>query len=70
MLELGTGFAFVGRQMRLFVAGEEYFLDLLFYHLKLRCFVVVELKAVPFEAVTGCDSHRASTCYLGLRCRP
>ncbi len=49
MLELGSGFAFVGRQMRLQVMDQEYFLDLLFYHLKLRCFVVVELKAVPFE---------------------
>lgn len=50
MLELGSGFAFVGRQMRLQVAEQDYFRDLLFYHLKLRCFVAVELKAVPFEA--------------------
>lgn len=50
MLELGSGFAFVGRQMRLQVADQDYFLDLLFYHLKLRCFVAVELKAAPFEA--------------------
>lgn len=50
MLELGSGFAFVGRQMRLQVADQDFFVDLLFYHLKLRCFVVVELKAVPFEA--------------------
>jgi predicted nuclease of restriction endonuclease-like (RecB) superfamily len=49
MLELGSGFAFVGRQVRLQVLEQEYFVDLLFYHLKLRCFVVVELKAVPFE---------------------
>ncbi len=49
MLELGSGFAFVGRQVQLSVDGEEFFLDLLFYHLKLRCFVVIELKAVPFE---------------------
>ena len=49
MLELGSGFAFVGRQVHLLVGGEEFFLDLLFYHLKLRCFVVIELKAVPFE---------------------
>jgi predicted nuclease of restriction endonuclease-like (RecB) superfamily len=49
MLELGSGFAFVGRQTRLQVAEQDYFIDLLFYHLKLRCFVAVELKAVPFD---------------------
>jgi len=49
MLELGNGFAFVGRQVPLSVGGEDFFLDLLFYHLKLRCFVVIELKAVEFD---------------------
>lgn len=49
LLELGSGFAFVGRQVRLDVGESEFFVDLLFYHLKLRCFVVLELKAVPFE---------------------
>ncbi|OJB46528.1 hypothetical protein BGV57_01225 [Burkholderia ubonensis] len=49
LLELGTGFAFVGRQYRLEVGGDEFFIDLLFYHLKLRCYVVVELKATPFR---------------------
>jgi predicted nuclease of restriction endonuclease-like (RecB) superfamily len=49
MLELGSGFAFVGRQLCLHVGGEDFFLDLLFYHLKLRCFVVIELKAVSFD---------------------
>ena len=49
LLELGVGFAFVGRQVHLEVAGRDFYLDLLFYHLRLRCFVVVELKAVPFE---------------------
>ncbi len=49
LLELGAGFAFVGRQVHLEFASKDYYLDLLFYHLKLRCFVVVELKAVPFE---------------------
>ena len=49
LLELGAGFAFVGRQVRLQVGPEELIVDLLFYHLKLRCFVVVELKAVPFD---------------------
>lgn len=49
LLELGTGFAFVGRQTQLEVGDQDFKLDLLFYHLKLRCFVVVELKAVPFD---------------------
>jgi predicted nuclease of restriction endonuclease-like (RecB) superfamily len=49
LLELGRGFAFVGRQYRLEVSDKEFFLDLLFYHLKLRCFVVVELKRGEFK---------------------
>ncbi len=49
LLELGTGFAFVGRQVPLEVGDQDFVLDLLFYHLKLRCYVVVELKAVPFD---------------------
>lgn len=49
LLELGRGFAFVGRQVRLEVEGDEFFCDLLFYHLKLRRYVVIELKAVRFE---------------------
>ncbi len=49
LLELGAGFAFVGRQVPLEVGQSDFKLDLLFYHFKLRCFVVVELKAVPFE---------------------
>ena len=54
LLELGAGFAYVGRQVRLPIGPDEVFLDLLFYHLKLRAFVIVELKAVPFDpAFTG-----------------
>ena len=49
LLELGSGFAFVGRQVHLEFASQDYYLDLLFYHLKLRCYVVIELKAVSFE---------------------
>ncbi|MBV8251984.1 MAG: DUF1016 family protein [Chitinophaga sp.] len=48
MLELGKGFAFVGRQYKLEISDSDYFLDLLFYHLHLRCFVVIELKAGKF----------------------
>lgn len=49
LLELGSGFAFVGRQVQLAFESRDYYLDLLFYHLKLRCYIVIELKAVPFE---------------------
>ena len=49
LLELGVGFAFVGRQYRLDVAGEEFFLDLLFYHTRLHCYVVIEVKATAFQ---------------------
>jgi len=49
LLELGAGFAFVGKQVLLNVGGDEFFIDLLFYHLKLRCYVVVELKAGKFK---------------------
>lgn len=49
LLELGAGFAFVGRQQRIEVAGDEFFIDLLFFHTRLKCYVVVELKAVPFK---------------------
>jgi predicted nuclease of restriction endonuclease-like (RecB) superfamily len=49
LLELGTGFAFMGRQVHLEVGTKDYYLDLLFYHVKLRCYIVVELKVVPFD---------------------
>lgn len=49
ILELGKGFAFVGSQYHLAVAGQDYYLDLLFYHLRLRCFVISELKVEGFK---------------------
>ena len=49
LVELGAGFAFVGRQVRLEVGGEDFYIDLLFYHLKLRCYVVIDLKATAFK---------------------
>ena len=49
LLELGAGFAFVGKQVHLEVGGDDFYLDLLFYHLKLRCYIVVELKAGDFK---------------------
>jgi len=49
LIELGAGFAFVGRQVPIEVGGDDFFIDLLFYHLKLRCYVVIELKAGAFK---------------------
>ena len=49
LLELGIGFAFVGQQVHLEVEGEDFYIDLLFYHLRLRCYVVIELKNTPFK---------------------
>jgi predicted nuclease of restriction endonuclease-like (RecB) superfamily len=49
LLELGQGFAFVGRQYKVEVGGEDFYIDLLFYHLRLRAFVVIELKKSKFK---------------------
>ncbi|MCC8368520.1 MAG: PDDEXK nuclease domain-containing protein [Rickettsia endosymbiont of Oxypoda opaca] len=49
LIELGAGFAFVGRQYHLEVGKQDFYIDLLFYHLKLRCFVVIELKDKDFK---------------------
>ena len=49
LLELGAGFAFLGNQYHLNVGGEDFYLDLLFYNLKLRCYVVIELKTGDFK---------------------
>ena len=49
LVELGQGFAYVGRQYQIKIGENDRFIDLLFYHLKLRCYVVIELKAVKFE---------------------
>lgn len=49
LLELGAGFAYVGKQVNLNIGGQDFFIDLLFYHVKLRCYVVVELKTTEFK---------------------
>ena len=49
LLELGTGFAFVGNQYHLNVGGDDFYIDLLFYNLNLRCYVVIELKTGDFK---------------------
>jgi len=50
LVELGVGFAFAGRDYRIEIGGDEFVLDLLFYHLELRCFVIIELKMDEFQA--------------------
>ena len=49
LLDLGACFEFVGRQYHLDICGDDYYIDLLFYHLKLKCYVVIELKTVEFQ---------------------
>ena len=49
LLELGNGFSFIGNQYKIKVGNEDYFIDMLFYHLKLHCYIAVELKTVPFK---------------------
>lgn len=49
LLELGAGFSYIGRQYKLEVDGDEFFIDLLFYHVRLHCYIVVELKTVKFK---------------------
>ena len=48
LVELGAGFAFVGRQYKLVISEKEFYIDMLFYHLRMRCFVVIELKRGDF----------------------
>ena len=67
LVELGSGFAFVGRQVPLEIGDQTFFLDLLFYHLKLRCFVVIELKAVPFEPELLCREKNKVVVEYALR---
>jgi predicted nuclease of restriction endonuclease-like (RecB) superfamily len=67
LLELGSGFAFVGRQVPLEVGGDDFKLDLLFYHFKLRRFVVVELNAVKFDAGMVVQQTRACGCSRCMR---
>ncbi len=49
LIELGVGFAFVGSEYHLEIGDQDFYIDLLFYHLKLRCFVVIELKTIAFQ---------------------
>jgi predicted nuclease of restriction endonuclease-like (RecB) superfamily len=62
LLELGAGFSYLGRQYRLNVAGDEFFMDLLFYHVRLHCYVVIELKTVKL-LVSLVFRHRIQPCF-------
>ena len=70
LLELGQGFAFVGQQVHLELGDEDFYLDLLFYHLKLRCYVVIELKARKFEPGDGAKLGMYMTAVDRLLCHP
>jgi predicted nuclease of restriction endonuclease-like (RecB) superfamily len=50
LLELGKGFSFVGQQVLIKIDNQDFFIDLLFYHIKLKCYIVIELKAIEFKA--------------------
>lgn len=70
LLELGQGFAFVGRQVHLEVGDQDFYLDLLFYHLKLRRYVVIELKARKFQPGDGAQLGMYMTAVDRLLCHP
>lgn len=70
LLELGQGFAFVGQQVHLEIGDEDFYLDLLFYHLKLRCYVVIELKVRKFEPGDGAKLGMYMTAVDRLLCHP
>ena len=70
LLELGQGFAFVGRQVHLEVGGQDFYLDLLFYHLKLRCYVVIELKACDFEPGFVSQLNMYQNAVNDIKCHP
>ncbi len=78
LLELGTGFAFLGNQYHLNVGGDDFYIDLMFYNLNLRCYVVIELKTGEFKpeyagqlnfylsAVDGIIKHSEDNSSIGL----
>ena len=70
LLELGQGFAFVGRQVHLEIGDDDFYLDLLFYHLTLRRYVVIELKARKFQPGDGAQLGMYMTAVDRLLCHP
>ena len=70
LLELGQGFAFVGQQIHLELGDQDFYLDLLFYHLKLRCYIVIELKARDFEPGDGAQLGMYMHAVDKLLCHP
>lgn len=68
LVELGTGFAFVGRQIHMDVGDDDFYIDLLFYHLHLRCFIVIDLKVGKFKAEYAGKIHPVRyICHVLLR---
>jgi predicted nuclease of restriction endonuclease-like (RecB) superfamily len=70
LLELGQGFAFVGRQVHLEIGDDDFYLDLLFYHLRIRRYVVIELKARKFQPGDGAQLGMYMTAVDRLLCHP
>jgi predicted nuclease of restriction endonuclease-like (RecB) superfamily len=70
LLELGSGFAFVGNQVRLEIDDEDYYIDLLFYHLKLRCYFVIDLKTRPFAVEDAGKMNFYLNAVDDLMCHP
>ena len=69
LLELGVGFAFLGSQYHIEIGEQDFYVDLLFYHVRLRCFVVVDLKATEFkpEYVGKMNFYLSKAIYLRLK---
>lgn len=70
LIELGEGFAFLGRQYRIEVEGDDYLIDLLFYHVKLRCYFIVELKATEFDPRDAGQMNFYLSAVDDLLCQP
>jgi len=70
LIELGQGFAFVGQQVHLELGDQDYYLDLLFYHIKLRRYIVIELKARKFEVGDGAQLGMYMHAVDKLLCQP
>lgn len=70
MIEVGVGFAYVGSQEHLEVGGEDFYVDLLFYHLKLRCYVVIDLKMGAFKPEYAGKMNFYLAAVNDLRCHP
>ena len=66
LLELGKGFSFVGSQYKISTENQDYYIDLLFYHLELRCYIVVELKNTEFNSIFACNKKIEAVKYYNI----